>query len=40
MSEEGSQKNIVEGDEKVSSKEKLERNKDDYNQGNACLNDD
>jgi hypothetical protein len=40
MNEERNEENIVEGDEKVGNKENFERNKDDFNQGNACVNDD
>jgi len=40
MSEEGSEKNIVEGDEEVGGEENFERNKEDYNKGNARGNDD
>jgi hypothetical protein len=40
MSEEGSEENITEGNEKVGSEENFEQNKKDYNQGNAHLNDD
>ncbi len=40
MSEKRNEKNIMEGDEEVGSKENFERNKEDYNQGNACKNDD
>jgi hypothetical protein len=36
MNEKGSEKNITKGDEEVGSKQ----NKEDYNQGNACVNDD
>ncbi len=32
--------NIVESNEEVGSKENFERNKGNYNQGNACMNDD
>ncbi len=40
MSKEGNEKNIAKNDKKVGSKENFERNKEDYNQGNACMNDD
>jgi hypothetical protein len=40
MSKEGSENNIVEGDEEVGGEENFERNKEDYNKGNACGNDD
>jgi hypothetical protein len=40
MSEEGSEENIAEGDKEVGNEENFERNKEDYNQGNACMNDD
>ncbi len=30
----------MEGDEEVGGKENFEQNKEDYNQGNACGNDD
>jgi hypothetical protein len=37
---EGNEENIVEGDEEVGSKENFEWNKEDYNHGNARMNDD
>jgi hypothetical protein len=40
MSEERNEKNITEGDEEVGNKENFDWNKEDYNQGNACVNDD
>lgn len=40
MNEERNEENITEGDEEVGNKENFDRNKEDYNQGNACVNDD
>jgi hypothetical protein len=40
MNEERNEKNIVEVDEEVGNEENFERNKDDFNQGNAHANDD
>jgi hypothetical protein len=40
MNEEGSEENIVEGDEKVGGEENCEWNKKDYNKGNARGNVD
>jgi hypothetical protein len=40
MSEEGSEKNILKGDEEVGGEENFERNKEDYNERNARGNDD
>ncbi len=40
MSEEGSEENIMEGNEEVGSEENFEWNKEDYNQGNAHMNVD
>ncbi len=40
MNKEGSEENIVEGDEEVGVEENFERNDEDYNQGNARGNDD
>lgn len=40
MSEEGSENNILKGDEEVGGEEIFERNKKDYNEENACGNDD
>jgi hypothetical protein len=40
MNEEGSEKNIEEGNEYIGGKETFEQNKEDYNQGNAHGNDD
>jgi len=33
-------KRILRKDEEVGSKENFEQNNEDYNQGNACVNDD
>ncbi len=40
MSEEGNEKNIAEGDKEVGSEENFKQNEEDYNQGNARMNDD
>ncbi|CAM6051575.1 unnamed protein product [Sphagnum compactum] len=40
LNEEGSEENIVEGDEEVGGEESFEQNKEDYNQRNAHENDD
>jgi hypothetical protein len=39
MSKERSEKTIAKGNEEVSSEENFEQKKEDYNQGNACVND-
>jgi hypothetical protein len=40
MSEEGNEENIPKGDKEVGSEENFEQNEEDYNQGNAHMNDD
>jgi len=40
MNKEGSEKNIAKGNEEVGSEENFEQNKEEYNQGNARVNDD
>ncbi len=40
MSEEGSEKKIVESDEEVGCEENFEQNKEDNNQGNARMSND
>jgi hypothetical protein len=40
MTKEKNEENIGEGNEEVGNKENFEWNKEHYNQGNACVNDD